>query len=92
MPSPWAVSKGVGRCWGSALRLMKFKTVGVFSYGLNSSSRALASFKSGVSEALSEPVVDRGEPGACFITRTLLCQQPREAHSRSQLPGLRFHV
>src|SRR5262249_3171660 len=43
-------------------------------------------------ETFSEPVVDFTEHRTRFITTILRCEQPREAHRRTQFPRFRTHL
>ena len=53
----------------------------------SSSSNALASFKSSVSKALSEPVIDRGEKIVSLLSLTLITPQSGHARRGAQFPG-----
>jgi hypothetical protein len=60
---------------------------GSLSWFSSSSSSALASFKSSVSKALSEPVIDRGEKIVGLLSLTLITPQSGHARRGAQFPG-----
>ena len=60
------------------------------NYELNSMSNAFASFRSSVSKPSVNQAVDRSEKIAGFVPSPPIALEPRHAHRRTQLPGLRL--